>query len=91
MDAAVTSTLDFGSPSEAKVKPSKMNLLLKVLAENFDLHYDASDDTFTRVNATGSKQYYYFLNWKAADSGYQPFRSTLDCILVAITPMLQNF
>lgn len=57
-------------------KPS----LLQAMKNRFGLNYEIVKDTAVSVNATGVKPYYYSLNRKAADFGYQPAWSSLDGI-----------
>lgn len=57
---------------------SKLDLL-SFLQERFGLCYEFSDAN-TSVNATGSKPYYYSLNTRAADFGYQPTMTSLQGI-----------
>jgi nucleoside-diphosphate-sugar epimerase len=45
--------------------------LLQMMQENFGLRYEITE-TDVSVNAFGSKPYYYSLNKKAKDFGYQP-------------------
>lgn len=54
--------------------------LLAAMQENFGLRYEVSG-TANSVNATGNKAYYYSLNNRAADFGYQPKLTSLEGIL----------
>lgn len=53
--------------------------LLLTMQEKFGLRYEISHTA--SVNATGSKPHYYSLNKRAADFGYQPTLTALDCIV----------
>ena len=57
-------------------KPS----LLAAMQERFGLSYEVTEAT-VGVNATGGKPYYYSLNTRAADFGYQPGLTSLEGIL----------
>lgn len=57
-------------------KPS----LLAAMQEKFGLRYEITKAS-AGVNATGGKPHYYSLNTRAADFGYQPTLSSLECIL----------
>ena len=63
--------------------------LLSAMQREFGLHYDIVNQT-VGVNATGSKLNFYSLNTRAADFGYEPSKSSLECILLesekALTP-----
>jgi nucleoside-diphosphate-sugar epimerase len=67
---------------------SKPDLLL-VMQEKFGLCYEFSDAN-TSVNATGSKPYYYSLNTRAADFGYQPTMTSLQGIEEEIRKILEK-
>jgi nucleoside-diphosphate-sugar epimerase len=67
---------------------SKPDLLL-VMQEKFGLRYEFSDAN-TSVNATGSKPYYYSLNTRAADFGYQPTMTSLQGIEEEIRKILEK-
>lgn len=54
--------------------------LLAAMQEQFGLQYEIAEAT-VGVNATGSKPYYYSLNTRAADFGYQPGLTSLEGIL----------
>jgi nucleoside-diphosphate-sugar epimerase len=54
--------------------------LLAAMQERFGLQYEISEANAS-VNATGGKPYYYSLNTRAADFGYQPGLTSLDGIL----------
>jgi len=64
--------------------------LLQAMAEHFGLCYEVVVDTSVRVNATGTKPNYYSLNRKAAEFGYQPAWSSLDCILAETSAILMD-
>ena len=53
--------------------------LLQMMQENFGLRYEITE-TDVIVNAFGSKPYYYSLNKKAKDFGYQPRLTSWDGI-----------
>jgi len=54
--------------------------LLKAMNESFGLAYQIVDSPHIALNATGTKRYYYSINKKAAEFGYQPTWSSLECI-----------
>lgn len=54
--------------------------LLAAMQEKFGLRYEIAE-TAAGVNATGNKLYYYSLNTRAADFGYQPGLTSLEGIL----------
>lgn len=54
--------------------------LLASMQEKFGLRYEIAE-TAAGVNATGNKPYYYSLNTRAADFGYQPGLTSLEGIL----------
>jgi nucleoside-diphosphate-sugar epimerase len=63
--------------------------LLQAMAGRFGLRYEVSaPDASVAVNATGAKPYYYSLNRKAAEFGYQPAYSSLDCVLTETAALL---
>lgn len=55
--------------------------LLAAMQERFGLRYEITEK-ITSINATGSKPYYYSLNTRAADFGYQPELTSLDGIFL---------
>jgi nucleoside-diphosphate-sugar epimerase len=71
-------------------KPIDKSTLLQAMAEHFGLRYEVVEDTSVHVNATGTKPNYYSLNRKAAEFGYQPAWSSLDCILAETSAMLMD-
>jgi len=71
-------------------EPIDKPALLQAMAERFGLCYEVVGDTTARDNATGRKPYYYSLNRKASEFGYQPVWSSLDCILAETTAILKN-
>jgi nucleoside-diphosphate-sugar epimerase len=71
-------------------EPIDKPTLLKAMAERFGLCYEVVGDTSVRVNATGTKPHYYSLNRKAAEFGYQPAWSSLDCILAETSAILKD-
>ena len=54
--------------------------LLAAMQEKFGLQYEITGASAS-VNATGSKPYYYSLNTRAADFGYQPAWTSLEGVL----------
>ncbi|MDO8264249.1 MAG: NAD-dependent epimerase/dehydratase family protein [Gallionella sp.] len=58
-------------------KPS----LLIAMQEEFGLRYEITEVTAS-VNATGGKPYYYSLNTRAADFGYQPALTSFEGLLI---------
>lgn len=63
--------------------------LLATMQERFGLQYETTKATAS-VNATGSKPYYYSLNTRAADFGYQPALTSSEGILKEATAILQQ-
>ena len=53
--------------------------LLAAMQAHFDLHYELVQSSYG-VNATGNKPYYYSVNKHAAEFGYSPTLSSLECI-----------
>jgi nucleoside-diphosphate-sugar epimerase len=64
-------------------KPS----LLAAMHEQFGLQF-ATSAANVSVNATGNKPYYYSLNRRAADFGYQPTLTSLECIVQEMRKLL---
>ena len=54
--------------------------LLVALKMEFDLCYETTEEPIS-VNATGDKPYYYSLNTRAADFGYQPRLTSLEGVV----------
>lgn len=54
--------------------------LLDAMKRQFGLQYEFVGAASAMVNATGAKPYYYSLNRQAAELGYLPAYSSLDCI-----------
>jgi nucleoside-diphosphate-sugar epimerase len=71
-------------------EPIDKPALLQAMADRFGLCYEVVGDTSARVNATGTKPHYYSLNRKAAEFGYQPAWSSLDCILAETSAILMD-
>ena len=71
-------------------EPIDKPTLLQAMAERFALCYEVVGETSARVNATGTKPHYYSLNRKAAEFGYQPAWSSLDCILAETMAILKD-
>lgn len=63
--------------------------LLAAMQEKYGLLYETAGPTAS-VNATGSKPYYYSLNTRAADFGYQPYFTSLQGILEESAAILQR-
>lgn len=66
----------------------KLNLL-KTLQEKFGLRYEILE-TNASINATGNKPYYYSLNTRAKDFGYQPTFTSLEGVLQQVEVMLNK-
>lgn len=66
-------------------KPS----LLATMQEKFGLQYEIAEAA-SSVNATGRKPYYFSLNTRAADFGYQPDMTSLEGLLQEATAILQK-
>lgn len=66
-------------------KPS----LLKAMQEKFGLRYEIIKAP-AGVNATGGKPYYYSLNTRAAEFGYQPALTSLEGILKEATEIFHG-
>lgn len=62
--------------------------LLAAMQEKFGLRYETTEETAS-VNATGSKPYYYSLNTRAAEFGYQPSLTSLEGIVKEMQAILQ--
>lgn len=71
----------------SKAPVEKPNLLT-AMQEKFDLKYEIVQ-TGTSINATGSKTHYYSLNRRAADFGYLPTFTSLECILEEARQLLE--
>lgn len=67
-------------------KPS----LLQTMTERFGLHYEVVGGSTAAVNATGAKPYYYSLNRKAAEFGYQPAWTSLEGIVAETAAILSG-
>lgn len=63
--------------------------LLAAMQEAFGLQYETTQAA-ANINATGSKPYYYSLDRRAEDFGYQPSMTSLDGILRETTAILAN-
>lgn len=55
--------------------------LLTTMQRRFGLRYEVAAMSDGMVNATGTKPFYYSLNRQAAELGYQPAHSSIDCIV----------
>lgn len=62
--------------------------LLAAMQEQFGLQYEITQTSIS-VNATGNKPYYYSLNMRAADFGYQPTLTSLEGIVKETQMILQ--
>lgn len=71
-------------------EPIDKPALLQAMAERFGLRYEVVGGTTASVNATGAKPYYYSLNRKAAEFGYQPARSSLEGIVAETAAILNR-
>lgn len=65
-------------------KPS----LLQLMITRFGLRCEVTDSQTALINATKAKPYYYSLNRKASEFGYQPSWSSLECIVTETTAIL---
>ena len=54
--------------------------LLEAMKQQFGLQYEFVGAAANVVNATGTKPHYYSLNRQAAELGYLPAYSSLECI-----------
>ncbi|WP_374334970.1 NAD-dependent epimerase/dehydratase family protein [Leeia sp.] len=61
--------------------------LLSAMQRHLGLQFEVVD-SYTGVNATGSKSNYYSLNKRAAGFGYQPSRTSLDGVLQEAATLL---
>jgi nucleoside-diphosphate-sugar epimerase len=71
-------------------EPIDKPTLLQTMAEHFGLCYEVVGYTSVLVNATGAKPNYYSLNRKAAEFGYQPSWTSLECILAETSAILKG-
>jgi len=71
-------------------EPINKPTLLQVMVEHFGLRYEILGDRSVGVNATGTKPHYYSLNRKAAEFGFQPAWSALECILLETESILRS-
>ncbi|MDR3578466.1 MAG: NAD(P)-dependent oxidoreductase [Oryzomonas sp.] len=60
-------------------KPVTKFEILESFAADFGLHFRVIEDA-KPVTATGTKDHYYSLNYRAAELGYQPRHSSLDSL-----------
>lgn len=63
--------------------------LLAAMQEKFGLKYEVTQGSVS-VNATGNKPYYYSLNTRAADFGYQPTLTSLEGIVKEMQMFLRG-
>jgi nucleoside-diphosphate-sugar epimerase len=61
--------------------------ILTYMQENFGLRFRTTD-RLASVNATGNKPFYYSLNRRAGDFGYEPAMTSLECIAIESTAIL---
>lgn len=61
--------------------------LLAAMQERFGLQYEITEDR-ANINATGGKPFYYSLNSRAADFGYQPGFTSLEGISLESSAIL---
>ena len=71
-------------------EPIEKPALLQAMEDRFGLCYEVVGDTSAFFNSTGTKPYYYSLNRKAAEFGYQPVLSSLECILSETAAILKG-
>lgn len=64
--------------------------LLAAMQERFGLRYEVTEVSAS-VNATGSKPYYYSLNTRAADFGYQSSLTSIEGIQKEAEAILQQY
>lgn len=62
--------------------------LLQAMQNEFGLRYEVTESHAT-INATGGKPYYYSLNNRAAEFGYQPQLTSAEGVLKEAAAMLQ--
>lgn len=67
--------------------PIDKQTLLAAMQAKFGLSYEI-DEASACVNATGSKPYYYSLNTRAADFGFQPRLTSLEGVLIETNKIL---
>jgi len=63
--------------------------LLATMQEKFELRYEITSENAS-VRATGSKPYYYSLNTRAADFGYEPSLTSLEGLQKEIGVLLNS-
>ena len=68
--------------------PIEKPTLLMAMQEEFNLKYEIVQ-AGASVNATGGKPHYYSLNRRAADFGYLPKYTSLECIVEEILQLLR--
>jgi hypothetical protein len=71
-------------------EPIDKHSLLKAMSERFGLNYEVTGGGSFLVNATGAKPHYYSLNRRAAQFGYEPIWSSLDCITTETMAILEQ-
>ena len=63
--------------------------LLTAIQERFGLRYELTQ-TSTGLNATGSKPYYYSINKRANDFGYEPTTTSLESVLYELKMLFHH-
>ena len=63
--------------------------LLTAIHERFGLRYELTQ-TSTGLNATGSKPYYYSINKRANDFGYEPTTTSLESVLYELEMLFHH-
>jgi nucleoside-diphosphate-sugar epimerase len=91
---SLISALLLAPPANAAVDcysraPIDKPTLLSAMVDRFGLQFEIFNGT-NGINATGHKSHYYSLNKRAADFGYQPQLTSLDCVLQEADLMLQQ-
>ena len=71
-------------------EPIDKPALLEAMAVRFGLCYEVVGDPSAIVNATGTKAHYYSLNRKAAEFGYQPAKSSFECVVMETEAILKH-
>jgi len=71
-------------------EPVDKPTLLRAMNQSFGLAYQTIESPQVALNATGIKRYYYSVNKKAAEFGYQPTWSSLDGIREETSAILRK-
>lgn len=89
----VNAILDAPATNEAvdcySLAPIDKPTLLAAMQQQFGLQYEITQASVS-VNATGNKPHYYSLNTRAANFGYQPALTSLECIVKETQMILQG-